>query len=51
MSARLLIDKSQNDALFQILKRKTEAVAAEVGRYGEIFASMIVLRAIDCALI
>lgn len=49
MSARLLIDKSQNDALFQILKRKTEAVAAEVGRYGEIFASMIVLRAIDCA--
>ena len=49
MSTRSLIDESEDNSLFEVLKRKTEAVAIDIGRFGEIFAAMIVLRAIDCA--
>lgn len=51
IAARSLIsdDNSNDDALFRILKEKSEAVAIDVGKISESFGGMMVLRAIDRA--
>lgn len=49
LSARSLIESNTDEALFSVLKQKTEAVAIDIGRFAEVFASMIILRAIDLA--
>jgi hypothetical protein len=49
LSARSLTDANRDEALFSVLKSKTEAIAIDKGRFGEIFVAMIVLRAVDDA--
>lgn len=47
IAARDLISELTDDALFRVLKAKFEAVSIDRGRIAEVFAAMIVLRAID----
>ena len=49
MSARSLINYCRDETLFKVLKKNIEALDVDIGNYGKIFASMIVLRAIDLA--
>ena len=51
MASRSLISENQtgDDALFRVLKEKSEAVAVDVGKLSECFGGMMVLRAIDKA--
>ena len=47
LAAKDLISELTDDALFRVLKAKFEAVSIDRGRIAEVFAAMIVLRAID----